>query len=249
MSIIATALKHLIAAGVSGDDLVRAVAEMEAALPASQPARSKGALRTERWRDNQRHKASQNVTCDDGDKAAPPPNDNISNPPPISPAANAAAPLSNFSDRVMEDWNREIAGSPLPPAKRMTPARRKALACRVREHGEDAVLVAIRGMVGSDFHSGRSGKWTEGDLGWLLKPENFAKMLERAAKVEAGKPAAKPSVAGGSLFARLQAGEISRAEFDAQRDAALRGQPPPTHRERPQSASIGSLVHKIAGST
>lgn len=32
MSVIATALKHLIAAGVSGDDLVRAVAEMEAAL-------------------------------------------------------------------------------------------------------------------------------------------------------------------------------------------------------------------------
>lgn len=30
MSVIATALKHLIAAGVSGDDLVRAVAEMEA---------------------------------------------------------------------------------------------------------------------------------------------------------------------------------------------------------------------------
>lgn len=30
MSIIATAVKHLIAAGVSGDDLVRAIADMEA---------------------------------------------------------------------------------------------------------------------------------------------------------------------------------------------------------------------------
>ncbi|MBM3333193.1 hypothetical protein FJY63_00875 [Candidatus Sumerlaeota bacterium] len=34
MSIIATALKHLIAAGVSGDDLVRAIADIEASIPA-----------------------------------------------------------------------------------------------------------------------------------------------------------------------------------------------------------------------
>ena len=40
MSVIATALKHLIAAGVSGDDLVRAVAEMEAAVAPSPPART-----------------------------------------------------------------------------------------------------------------------------------------------------------------------------------------------------------------
>jgi hypothetical protein len=52
MSIIATALKHLIAAGVSGDDLVRAVAEMEAAAPApvDQAAEKRRAYDRERKR-------------------------------------------------------------------------------------------------------------------------------------------------------------------------------------------------------
>lgn len=89
--------------------------------------------------------------------------------------------LSDFPNRVVEAWNADTAGTPLPKARPLTPDRRKHLAARVKEHGEEAVFVAIRSMAASDFHSGRSGKWTEGNLGWLLKsPENFTKMLERA---------------------------------------------------------------------
>lgn len=243
MSISAATLEKLMSAGLSGDTLLDVVRSIEA--DNAKPARSSAAERQKRYRDRKRN--GRDVTRD-ATSVTPPPNDYISNPPPVTPSANADAPLSDFSDRVMEDWNREIAGTPLPPAKRMTPARRKAVTARVREHGEDAVLVAIRGMVGSDFHSGRSGKWTEGDLGWLLKPENFAKMLERADKVEAAKPAAKPSVAGGSLFARFQAGEITQAEFEAERARLARAaQPPPTHRERPQSGSIAQFIPNIRG--
>ena len=49
MSVIATALKHLIAAGVSGDDLVRAVAEMEAAAAPSPPMRTARQERNRRY--------------------------------------------------------------------------------------------------------------------------------------------------------------------------------------------------------
>lgn len=49
MSVIATALKHLIAAGVSGDDLVRAVAEMEAAVAPTPPARTARQERNRRY--------------------------------------------------------------------------------------------------------------------------------------------------------------------------------------------------------
>lgn len=61
MSVIATAVKHLIAAGVSGDDLVCAIAEMEAAaLP---PAESKEERRKRISRETSaRHRASRNVT-------------------------------------------------------------------------------------------------------------------------------------------------------------------------------------------
>lgn len=33
-------------------------------------------------------------------------------------------------------------------------------------------------VAGSDFLSGRSGKWTNCDLGWLMKADNFAKVVQ-----------------------------------------------------------------------
>ena len=65
MTVIATALKHMLAAGMSAEAIVEAVAAMEAALPAAEPAdrpRSKAAERQARYRE--RHKASQTVTRD-----------------------------------------------------------------------------------------------------------------------------------------------------------------------------------------
>lgn len=58
MSIIATAVKHLIAAGVTGDALVAAIAEMEASID----TRSTGAKRQARYRERLADKASQSVT-------------------------------------------------------------------------------------------------------------------------------------------------------------------------------------------
>lgn len=112
MSVIATALKHLMAAGVTGDALIEAIAEIEAALPGAQPAeptRSKAAIRQERYR---RNKASQNVTNGvtnvtdhnenvtsnaerNGDPLPLPPNDNNSNPPTPTP--------ENITPREAED--------------------------------------------------------------------------------------------------------------------------------------------------
>ncbi len=250
MSIIATAVKHLIAAGVSGDDLVRAIAEMEAAQPVAVDPVAEKRRAYDRERKRNKAKSSGGIPVESAESVEPvSPNEYISNPLPVSPSAKADAPLSDFSDRVMADWNREIAGSPLPPVARMTPARRKSLAARVREHGEDAVLVAIRGMVGSDFHSGRSGKWTEGDFGWLLKPENFAKMLERAERLPAAKPApAKSGWANGSLFARLQAGEITDEQFHAER-ARLEREEGRKQKPRPPSEPkpIGALLSQFGG--
>lgn len=63
MSIIATAVKHLMAAGVEGDALVAAIADIEAAIldQAEPKGPSKAALRMRRYRAN---KASQSVTGD-----------------------------------------------------------------------------------------------------------------------------------------------------------------------------------------
>lgn len=64
MSVIAAALKHMLAAGMTADQIVSAVAEMESTMPAAHvaPTRSKGAERTARWRASRDEQASQTVT-------------------------------------------------------------------------------------------------------------------------------------------------------------------------------------------
>lgn len=63
MTVIATALKHMLAAGMDPEAIVAAVADMETALPSPEPVerpRSKAAERQARYRE--RHKSSQNIT-------------------------------------------------------------------------------------------------------------------------------------------------------------------------------------------
>lgn len=75
MSVIAAAVKYMLAAGMGADSIVAAVAEMEAAIQVAACApkpRSTGAIRQERYR---RNKASQpsHVTESDACDAPPPP--------------------------------------------------------------------------------------------------------------------------------------------------------------------------------
>ena len=74
MSVIATAVRHMMAAGVTGDALLQAIAEMENAIRAEPKPRSSGAVRQQRYRENQlnkHNKTSQNVTSDDSDETPP----------------------------------------------------------------------------------------------------------------------------------------------------------------------------------
>lgn len=68
MSIISVAVKYLIAAGVTGDALVTAIAEME---EAQNPIKSKGAIRQQRYLEKKKaSKASFVTLCDDNDEKA-----------------------------------------------------------------------------------------------------------------------------------------------------------------------------------
>lgn len=62
MSIIATAVRHLMAAGVTGEALLSAIAEMEAQVRAEPKPRSSGAIRQERYRRNKASQVTESVT-------------------------------------------------------------------------------------------------------------------------------------------------------------------------------------------
>lgn len=81
MSVIATAVKHLMAAGVTGEALLSAIAEMEEQVRGEPKERSAGAIRQERYRRNKASRVTQSDACDATPPLSRPPNENISNPP------------------------------------------------------------------------------------------------------------------------------------------------------------------------
>lgn len=87
MSLSAAVIRELVAAGLSGDELIAACERIDAASEAAlKPERSAGAARTARWRER---KASQSVTKRHGDvtsvTSAPLPLGSVSPAPPSSP--------------------------------------------------------------------------------------------------------------------------------------------------------------------
>jgi hypothetical protein len=89
MSVIATAVRHLLAAGVTGEALVQAIADMEASQPVTDPA----ADRRRAWDRERKRKAKQlstgippeQVESVETDPLSLPPNEKISNPPTHTP--------------------------------------------------------------------------------------------------------------------------------------------------------------------
>lgn len=117
MSVIATALKHLIAAGVSGDDLVRAVAEMEAValaqLAAERPVedtRSVSARRQARYRERlaernaERNEASQSVTGDAFVTVDPSPNKSPPHPQKLTPTPHTHEGRAHDAPATPRAW-------------------------------------------------------------------------------------------------------------------------------------------------
>src|SRR5262245_59761775 len=120
--VIATALKHLIAAGLAGEALVSAIAEIELAQGASRPVAGDATADRRRARDRayqaEKRRRVSPISSESADSAdaSPPPNEYLSNPP--SPRSSdddrppADAPLP---ERLLAAWNDAAADSGLPP--------------------------------------------------------------------------------------------------------------------------------------
>lgn len=199
MSIIATAVKHLIAAGVTGDALVQAIAEMEAA----QPVKVDAVAEKRRAYDRQRkRRVKDNSGGIPVESAAPPLNDIYSNPP-----GGAKAP--SLAERVVDAWNEGPAAKGATKAKPLDANRRKALCVRMKEHTEIELFEAIGNLAASAWHCGANPNGWTANLGWLLKsPENFQKALEMgsASNVHRIEPPPKPQTFAEIVLARQAQG-------------------------------------------
>lgn len=231
MSLTAAAIRVLADKGLSAADIAD-IAE------ANMPARSSGAARQQRYRDNQRNK--RDVTRD----VTHPLNEDNSNPP-VPQSANADCPP--LAEKVVLAWNAMATANGLSQSRKLNPKRRAALTARVREHGEPAIFEAIANVGRSDWHCGRkTGSDWKADLGWLLtSPEKFQKLLEMA-----GPSGAAAAPAPREAFEALCDREIERWRNQGNEREALawerkkRGEEPQRESTGPPR-SIGALTAQI----
>ena len=163
MSLSAAAIRLLANKGLSADDIAD-VAEANAMQ------KSSAAIRQQRYRDRNKRDVTRDVTQ--------PLKEETSNPG-DNPSAKADCP--KLDERIVLAWNDGPAKAGATKALPLNASRKRHLAARVRENGEEAVFRAIRNIAGSEWHTGRGSKGWRADIGWILKsPENFQKAMELA---------------------------------------------------------------------
>lgn len=77
-----------------------------------------------------------------------------------------------FNDQVFN------AGSIIKPVRSIERQRAHAVSARCREYGKEAVRDVVRKAVMSDFLNGKNDRGWVATFDWLMKPNNFAKVLE-----------------------------------------------------------------------
>ena len=87
----------------------------------------------------------------------------------------AAAWQQNF----IKTFNELIAGSNIPPVRRLSAKRMDKLRVIWREFSTKDLAEVVRKAAASDFLNGRGTKhYFQATFDWLIEPENFLKVLE-----------------------------------------------------------------------
>ncbi|MBC3796453.1 hypothetical protein [Acetobacterium tundrae] len=77
---------------------------------------------------------------------------------------------------VVAEFNQTVAR--LPKVTALTPKRQRDIKARISEHGREAVSVCFFKTGKSDFLCGVNDRGWQANFDWILKPENFIKILE-----------------------------------------------------------------------
>ena len=94
--------------------------------------------------------------------------------------AETDEPEKRFHKNFMDFFNQEIktAGAVIKPIQIMTDKRKQALNARLREYGKQKLAIAIQKAARSDFLNGQNDRAFIATFDWILKPNNFPKVLE-----------------------------------------------------------------------
>lgn len=79
-------------------------------------------------------------------------------------------------EKIQEHWNSVC--TKLPAVTVMSKKRTATVKARVKEHGLDAVFSAMDKTAKSNFMNGQNNKGWRANFDWIMRPENFVKVLE-----------------------------------------------------------------------
>lgn len=192
---IAEALKHMLAAGMTHEAIVAAVADMEASAVRPDPvADRRRAYDRERKRKSRVSGGSPVESADNAEQKVsslevfpqtPFPNPNFENLPPIVPQngfdlsghdePEAEPPVT--PDELLEAWNETADQCGLPKA-RMTPERRRLIASRIRQHSIDDIRLALGAIARARWMHGENDKNWRANLKFFLRPGIITELSE-----------------------------------------------------------------------
>lgn len=152
-------------------------------------------------------------------------------PPPSSKATPSSKDRARATDElkpehVVEAWNEAADRCRLAKVAQLTPARRRTLDARIREHAQSDFRAAIDCIERNTWMHGENDRGWRVDFDWLLKPANFVRA------VEGGFDRAK-----GSSY-RSTSGGLLGAVFDAERHDRRGGWAPLPGMEGREPASL-----------
>jgi len=90
------------------------------------------------------------------------------------------ASLSQEESKMVDYFNSEITrcSSKIPKVTAISPRRTASLHARLKEYGADKVKTAITKAAESNFLSGDNGRGFRASFDWIMRPNNFPKVLE-----------------------------------------------------------------------
>ena len=193
MTLTASIIDAMLASGCTAEQMA---AVMKAALAdAEAKAAEKRAKDEERQRKSRANRTvSHPVTvtprdkCDTPlDKETPPtPPKEIKPPLPPSSSNEDDTPTAEKPEKpdalkpehVIEVWNNLAERYRLPRVMKLTPQRRRTLACRIREHSIEDWTEAIAAIEQNPWLRGENDRGWRADFDFLLQPKSFTKLIE-----------------------------------------------------------------------
>lgn len=175
MSIKSEVLDALLAAGASAEMIVAAVkADMAEDEARREAKRANNAERQQRFRDKRK---SRKNNARNALRSVTPPIDNNHTPSDISPDGESHTQRDD-AQAVLDHWRDTAKPLGLSCWSALTAKRRKTVNARLREHGLEAIRMAIEHVPKSAFLRGEAGDWNGANMDFLMRQDAIPRILE-----------------------------------------------------------------------